>query len=41
MGITPFADLTEEEFASFKRIRTTGPFSTGCDKFTSSTKNAL
>ena len=39
LGITPFADLTEEEFASFKGIRTTGPFSTGCDKFTSSTKD--
>ena len=35
LGITPFADLTREEFASFNGIRTTGPFSSGCDKFQS------
>jgi KDEL-tailed cysteine endopeptidase len=39
LGITPFADLTSEEFASFNGIRTTGPFSTGCSKFTSSSKD--
>jgi len=35
LGVTPFADLTEDEFARFNGIRTEGPFSTGCDKFTS------
>jgi C1A family cysteine protease len=33
LGITPFADLTGDEFAAFNGIRTGGPFSTGCDKF--------
>ena len=35
LGVTPFADLTEDEFARFNGIRTGGPFSTGCDKFQS------
>lgn len=35
LGITPFADLTNDEFASFNGIRTTGPFSSVCDKFQS------
>ena len=35
LGVTPFADLTNEEFSSFNGIRTGGPFSTGCDKFQS------
>jgi C1A family cysteine protease len=35
LGVTPFADLTIEEFSSFNGIRTGGPFSTGCDKFQS------
>jgi len=39
LGITPFTDLTSEEFSSFNGIRTTGPFSTGCGKFTSSSKD--
>ena len=37
LGVTPFADLTEDEFARFNGIRVGGPFSTGCDKFQSST----
>lgn len=37
LGITPFADLTGDEFAAFNGIRTGGPFSTGCDKFHSDT----
>ena len=35
LGVTPFADLTNEEFSSFNGIRIGGPFSTGCDKFQS------
>jgi C1A family cysteine protease len=35
LGVTPFADLTGDEFASFKGIRTEGPFSSGCGKFKS------
>ena len=35
LGVTPFADLTEDEFARFNGIRTEGPFSTGCGKFAS------
>lgn len=35
LGVTPFADLTNEEFSLFNGIRTGGPFSTGCDKFQS------
>lgn len=35
LGVTPFADLTEDEFSAFKGIRTEGPFSTGCEKFKS------
>ena len=35
LGVTPFADLTEDEFARFNGIRVEGPFSTGCAKFTS------
>ena len=35
LGVTHFADLTEDEFSRFNGIRTTGPFSTGCDKFAS------
>jgi C1A family cysteine protease len=37
LGVTPFADLTEDEFARFNGIRTEGPFSSGCDKFKSVT----
>jgi len=36
LGVTPFADMTEDEFASLRGIRTGGPFSTGCSKFESS-----
>ena len=35
LGVTPFADLTEDEFSSFNGIRTGGPFSSGCGKFQS------
>ncbi len=35
LGVTPFADLSEEEFAAFKGIRTGGPFSSACEKFES------
>lgn len=35
LGVTPFADITEEEFASFRGFRVTGPFSTGCSAFKS------
>ena len=39
LGVTPFADLTEAEFARFNGIRVGGPLSTGCDKFTSNTNS--
>ena len=39
LGVTPFADLTEDEFALFNGIRTGGPLSTGCAKFQSSNSN--
>jgi len=39
LGVTPFADLTETEFARFNGIRVGGPLSTGCDKFTSTTNS--
>ena len=36
LGITPFADLTQEEFSSFNGIKKGGPFSSPCNKFSSS-----
>ena len=39
LGVTPFADLTENEFSLFNGIRTGGPLSTGCAKFQSSNSN--
>ncbi len=35
LGITAFADLTEDEFSRFNGIRLNGPLSTGCAKFKS------
>lgn len=40
LGITPFADLTEDEFARFNGIRLGGPISSGCTKFQSSSVDA-
>jgi C1A family cysteine protease len=41
LGITQFADLTEEEFAAFNGIksRVNGPFSSPCQSFKSSSSN--
>ena len=39
LGVTPFADITEDEFASFRGFRNGGPFSTGCSKFQSSSSS--
>ena len=39
LGVTPFADLTEDEFSAFNGIRTGGPFSSGCDKFQSTSSS--
>lgn len=39
LGVTPFADLTEGEFALFNGIRTGGPLHTGCAKFQASNNN--
>ena len=36
LGVTPFADITEDEFASLNGIRAGGPFFTGCSKFQTS-----
>lgn len=36
LGVTPFADLSEDEFSRFNGIRTGGPFSSKCTKFASS-----
>ncbi len=35
LGITPFSDLTVDEFASFRGIRLDGPFSSPCSKYQS------
>lgn len=35
LGETPFFDMSEEEFKSFNGLRTTGPFSSPCEKFSS------
>lgn len=35
LGVTPFADLSEDEFSSFNGIRTGSPLSGGCGKFAS------
>tara|TARA_Y100001970_G_C14185871_1_gene832564 strand:+ start:945 stop:1940 length:996 start_codon:yes stop_codon:yes gene_type:complete len=33
LGVTPFADLSEDEFRAFKGLRLDGPFSNRCDKY--------
>jgi len=39
LGITPFADLTLDEFSSFNGIKKGGPFSSPCNKFSSSSSS--
>jgi len=41
LGVTPFADLTREEFARFNGIRLGGPFSSPCSKFKSTEQKNL
>lgn len=41
LGVTPFADLTREEFARFNGIKLGGPFSSPCSKFKSTELNNL
>jgi C1A family cysteine protease len=36
LGVTPFADMTQDEFSRFNGLNVGGPFFTGCDKFKSS-----
>jgi C1A family cysteine protease len=39
LGVTRFADLTQEEFSSFNGMKIEGPFSNHCNKFSSSSSN--
>jgi len=40
LGVTRFADLTIDEFSSFNGIKQGGPFSSPCNKFSSSSSSA-
>ena len=39
LGVTRFADLTLDEFSSFNGIKLGGPFSSPCNKFSSSSSS--
>ena len=39
LGVTPFIDMSDEEFANFQGIQLGGPFSNKCSRFTSETSS--
>ena len=39
LGVTPFIDMTEQEFSDFQGLQLDGPFSNKCSKFTSQTSS--